>query len=257
MSLNQTSIITKVRNRTGLTPDDVPDDLILDCSLSALDELSINAPKKVFGFLPTAANVQDYDLPDGTNYQNFTLPWNNQTYSSPKVKSIKDVLFSSGVTSTYPFFDKDFPITVVQDLFNVQFGGNVFESPSLARVLFQKLKGFTRTFGAGFEVIENTLRLFPTPTSDGIACYLGTAAWEKDSNGKILIDDGDNEPYLKAVLWKVAECRAMALAVVESISEAGGNSMRPAHKFWNDKAAEWQNAFLCDIGAVGMPIGIG
>jgi hypothetical protein len=255
MSLSLTLIRSRTRNRTGLLDSDLADAIIDDAINIALVEFSKAKPPEVYGIMPLVADQQDYAYPDGTLYQNFVGP-NNVTMSAPAVTRVKELLFSSGITTTYPFFDKDFPITVVQDLFNVQFGGNVFEGPSLARVLFQKLESFREGFGATFKNLNGNpkkLRLIPTPTDNGFAAYYGYFKWTDVTQ----IYDEDQEAFLKAVLWKVAEARAMSLAVVENLSEAGGVKFTPAHKFWNDKACDWRDDFLGDVGANAIPLGIG
>lgn len=254
MSLSQELILTKVRNRTGLTPNDVPDDLIQDAAESALTELSFNAPLEVFGFFPTIAGVQDYQFPDGTLYQGVTLPWTNTPYNTPKVTSVRDVFFDPGGTSgLYPFFDGDLPVYLFQDSFNTQFGGNFWESPSLGRVLFTKIQAFRNSYSPQASIIlgkQKLIRLVPTPTQASVAAFWGTGPYESIED----IDDSDTEAYLKAVLWKVAEARAMQLAVVDTLGEAGGALMRPAHAFWAKRADKYEQDFLDDIGANVMGI---
>ena len=257
MALSQETILTRVRNRTGLSPNDRSDAVIQDDALAALVEYSKFKPAEVYGLLPTLSGVQDYNLPDGkTNYQNWILPDGVTEYSTPAVNNIRDLLYSSGITATYPFFDKDFPLTVVQDLFNVQFGGNVFESPSLARVLFDKLQQFRDVFGVDFQVIQGTtkfLRIFPSPTQDGIAAFYGTARWTDLST----LPAEDEEAFVKAVLWKTAEGRAGQLAVMKQMSQSGGMNFQPAFDYWDKKSQCWKDEFLGDIGASAMPIVVG
>lgn len=244
--MQQSAILNRVRNRTGLSTTDLADAIIIDGIDSALKEMDAAKPLLVFGTFPTFASQQDYALPSATS---------GSPPASVSVYDIKDLFFTQGISATFPFFDADFPITVIHDLFNVQFGGNVFESPSLGRVLFQKLKVFRSQFGTTWEVIRGNpafIRLYQVPVEASTVAYLGKVFRTKEN-----IEVENEELFIKAVLWKSAECRLGSLAVTKSITQTGGVSFQPAIEAWEKLADRWKGEFLGQSGAFAGGLSIG
>lgn len=241
--MNQTQILARVRNRTGLLSTDISDAIIIDAIDSAIKEFQKAKPLFSFGTFGTNANQQDYPLPS------------NQGSPPITIYDIKDMYFTTGISSTFPFFDADFPITVIHDLFNVQFGGNVFESPSLGTVLFEKLKTFRKQFGVTWEVIRGNpaiIRVYQTPIEDSIAAYLGYTCRTLAN-----IEEQDEEIFIKGVMWKTAEARLGNMSVMKEIQQAGGVRMQPAIDAWEKLADRWKGEFLGESGALAGGISIG
>jgi hypothetical protein len=220
--------------RTGLSRAELEETVVDSCIQGALVEFSNVRTKTSYGTMNITAGVDIYPLPDGIQdllqfyYASPTIILNNFSF--------EDILLSSMQGS----------------LANINFGGDIFENPSLTHIWFSKMKEFQDNIGQPtWEVLDGTnegdgqdkIRLFRVPETDGIAYYQGSGDWELEE-----IIPGDTETFLKAVLWKVAEARAMKIAVAAEYREYGGIQMVPAFDFWNKKAKEYQESFYDNVG---------
>jgi len=228
----------KILRRLGLDPTEMSSDTMQDCISAALEEMSQNFSDEVYGLIPMQLNVQDYPFPEG-------------------VYRIKELYVGSGLQVGTLLADEDLAMMLQMQMLNLNVGGNPFENPSLAKILFSKLQDLREDFGIHWRVVgadENkVLRIIPCPTDDQtIAAYYGTTLWTLDD-----IPAERQELFLKAVLWKVCEVRSARLAVATSIHEASGNDISPAFEFWDNKAKAYKDEFLGAAGGKSMALAIG
>jgi hypothetical protein len=232
-----------VWTRTGLSQSELDEAVVDSCIQGALVEFSNVRSKTSYGTMAIQAGVDIYPLPDGIQdllqfyYANPTIILNDFSF--------EDILLSSMQGS----------------LANINFGGDIFENPSLTHIWFSKMKEFQDNIAEPtWEVLDGTnegdgldkIRLFRVPQSDGLAYYQGSGDWELEE-----VIASDSETFLKAVLWKVAEARAMKIAVAAEYREYGGIQMVPAFAFWNNKAKQFQDEFYDNVGFYRSPLVVG
>jgi hypothetical protein len=227
----------RVRSRTQLSIADFPDEDIQSACDAALTEFSRQKGKSVYGVINVQQDVDVYPYPTG-------------------ISKLKEVLYDASVLAGFGLaFAADFPIQLLQNLNVERFGGNVFENPSLSKVFFEKLKNFQESFGTSFQelnTVPKTFRLTPAPQVAGQAYYEGRAKW-----ALVEIYEEDEEVFMKAVLWKVAESRANQISVMQQMSQAGGISFQPANKFWQDQAEKYRKSFELEVGGLAGGVFLG
>ncbi len=153
-------------------------------------------------------------------------------------------------------FEEQVLASIQGNIINLDFGGNIFENPSLVNIWFSKMKEFRENVGLpSWRVLEgnpNMIRLGTNPKQNGTAYWEGTGPWTIE---KIL--SNDEEVFMKCVLWKVADGRVMRISVVDDYYEYGGIRIRPATDFWKKKAEEFKEDFLKDVGFYRGVIAVG
>jgi hypothetical protein len=239
--LDEQYIIDKVTHRLALKDGDFTPERITSCTEDALREYSRYKTLDIYGTLALQANRQDYPLSELKPF--------DQSDPTETVADVRLVLYSPG-TLLYDAisFDAELQKVVDSDLLRTQFGGSIFDNPSLGVVYFQKLTQYRDRFDVQFQQLETPngkiLRLTRVPVSEGPAYWQGRSYWTLDK-----IEDLNQETFLKFVLAECAQSRANELAVMNSYSEGGGISMSPAFKYWNDKAEEYRKQAQGTTGA--------
>lgn len=247
MPLSARTMKDKVWKRTGLSMTELLEPVIEEAISAALTEFSIYAPNTIFGYMPIFKDVTDYAFPlVGSPPQNL-------------LNDISDFFYGGTDIVLGNFSVEDLMLMNFQgqgSLFSAGFGGNVFNNPSLIKIWFTKLSAFRDSIGLfPWSVIDGAnsiIRLGRNPSSDGTAYFQGNASWTIDQ-----IDPLSEEIFMKCLMWKVAEGRAMKLAVVDDYYEYGGIRIRPAFDFWQKKSAEYKEQFYSDIGSERGVIQIG
>lgn len=232
--LTPRTIKDSVWKRTGLAQSELDEGVIDDSITAALTEFSNVRPKTAYGQMNLTAGISIYPMPDG-------------------VEDLLQFYYGTQTTILNNFSFEDILLSSVQgSLANINFGGDIFENPSLTHIWFQKMKEFQNNVSApGWEVLDGAnegdgldkIRLYRVPEQDGVAYYSGSGDWELDEVVK-----EDTETFMKAVMWKVAEARAMRLAVAVSLREYGGITLSPAFDFWQKKANQFQEEFYDNVG---------
>lgn len=244
-TLTKRTVRDKVTKRTGLSATELPEPVIDEAIDSALVEFSNHRGRTLFGTMPIQAGVIDYAFP---------------TAGSPPTTLLTDVtdfFYSNSETFIGDFSFEDLLLMSIQGgMFSINFGGNIFENPSLVTIWYTKLCAFRDSIGLPtWSIIQGNpmlIRLGETPTQDGTAYFQGRGPWPLE-----LILPSDEEAFMKCVMWKVAEGRVMKISVVDDYYEYGGIRIRPATDFWNKKQAEYKEAFLRDVGFYRGVISIG
>lgn len=232
--LTPRTIKDSIWKRTGLSQSELPEEVINESIDAALREFSNERPKVTYGQLNILAGVDIYAMPDG-------------------ITDLLQFYYGSQTTILNNFSFEDILLSSMQgSLANINFGGDIFENPSLTHIFFSKMKELQNNLSqATWEVLNGNsetdgndkIRLFRTPQADGIAYYEGSGDWELPE-----ITSSDTEIFIKAVMWKVAEGRAMKLAVAADYYEYGGIRMVPAFAFWQKKAEQYRDEYFLDIG---------
>ncbi len=249
MALAQQYIIDKVRARLGLSVQDMANSVIESAIEDGLRSYSRQKAVDIFGTLPLQADRQDYFIRD-------LVPFDG---SDPEesVSEVRLLLYSPG-TLLYDAisFDAELQKVVDADLLRSQFGGNVFDNPSLGRIYFTKLKEYRARFDINFEEFSTSqgkiIRLMRVPVSGSVAYWQGRGYWTIEE-----ITDLDQEVFLLAVLAECAQARANQLAVMKSYSENAGVSMSPAFDYWNALADKYRLQFGAQFGQSAGVFSIG
>lgn len=155
-------------------------------------------------------------------------------------------------------FEEEVLTAIQGNVINIDFGGNVFENPTLVTIWFSKMKAFRESIGLpSWRVLEDpvngpTIRLGSIPSIEGTAYYEGKGPWLLNQ-----IYSKDVECFYKACLWKAAEWRSNNLAVVTEYYEYGGVRIQPAFARWDQRAAKYKEEFLLDVGYYRGAITVG
>jgi hypothetical protein len=244
-NLTKRTVRDKVWKRTGLSESELTQPVIEEAIDSAMIEFSKHRERILSGTMPIQSGVVDYAFP---------------TAGSPPTVLLDDVtdfFYSNSETFIGDFSFEDLLLMSIQGgMFSINFGGNIFENPSLVNIWYTKLAAFRDTIGLpDWSIVQGnpmTIRLGTTPTQDGTAYFQGRGQWTLD-----LILPSDEEVFMKAVMWKVAEGRVMKISVVDDYYEYGGIRIRPATDFWDKKEKEYKEDFLKDVGFYRGVIAIG
>lgn len=246
MALNPKTAQAAVLDRTGLTCKDFGGDTVFNTAIaSALAEFSKRKLRIIYGTFNVVSGVTEYLFPSATP------PVNPSDPGFPaNCIGITDLFYSpQSLLGNNLSFEDMLLQTVQGTVVTLDFGGNIFESPSLVRIWFEKLREFRDTIGTpDWRIIETspkkTIQLLDPPEQATLGYWEGYASWTLDD-----IQSDDFETFYKALLWKLCETRAMKLAVAVSYTEGpGGAQVQPAFKFWNDKAAQFKKEFFDDVG---------
>jgi hypothetical protein len=236
--LTQVTVEDKVRKRLGLPEAELPTPNLDEAFEAALVEFSKHRPNRTFGTLPITAQVIDYPFP------------------SP-LEEILDFFYAPQTILGNLSFEEEVLVAIQGNVINIDFGGNIFENPTLVTVWFQKMKDFRENIGLPpWRVLEDpingmTLRLGQIPSEDGTAYWEGKIPWTLAQ-----IFPKDYECFEKACLWKASEWRANRLAVVKSYSDAGIRT-EPATDYWEKRAANYKQEFLMDVGYYRGSLAVG
>jgi hypothetical protein len=245
MPLATSTITNALKDRTGIGCSGLSDDAIALVIKSGLAEYSKYRQRSASGSFHYQAGVTNYLFPNEPDF-----PAN--------LVNITDVFYASQTAIDADFSFEDLFLESVQgDYVTLDFGGNIFENPSLVRIFFQKLREFRSNVGMGdWDIFptspKKTLRLLASPKNDGVGYWEGSLSWTQSD-----IPEADFEIFYKACLWKLAEVRAMSLAVAKSYKEGSNILVEPAFDFWNTKAKDFREQFLQDVGAFGGIISVG
>lgn len=239
MPTTAAQIADKARKRLALSDKEIPPPDMDECIRDALLEYSRHRTNRVFGTIAIDAQVIDYPYPDG-------------------LEELIDFYYAPDTILGNISFEEEVLMAIQGNIINIDFGGNIFENPTLVTIWFSKMKEFRENIGLPpWRVMENpvsgpTIRLGQIPEEDGIAYYEGKGPWTIAQ-----IYPKDMETFLKACLWKAAEWRANKISVLESYSEGNGIQVRPASKYWSDRADKYKNEFLTDVGYFRAVIQVG
>jgi hypothetical protein len=238
MPETQDDLIDRLRLRIGVPDTDVSDDSLNEAVRAALNEYARYRPQVVTGTFPLVAGTQVYPFP--------------QVNSLP-VRVVRKVIFGAATPMGAFISDPDLAAFITAQLMGASnwgyFGGSIFENPSLPRIWWQKLDALQVNFEDCFEVLNTvprTIRLTPVPAEVGTAWYAGEIGWDV---GQLL--DDDQEPFLAAALWKVAEQRANQLAVMKAWTVPGGAAMQPAFDYWTARSNQYRDQFMEMTGGRG------
>lgn len=234
-SLSNRTITADVWDRTGCNERELPERIILSGIKAAMREFTAYRSKDVYGTLDILAGQDIYDMPDG-------------------IEVLQDLYYGTQTTILNNFSFEDILISSMQgSLSNISFGGDIFENPVLTRIWFSKMKQLQDNIAAPTWVVldganqddgMDKIRLFSVPDVDGSAFYQGTGIWTLEE-----ITPSDVETFMKAVMWKVCENRAMKMAVASDYYEYGGVRIVPATDFWQKKSVQYQSEFMDNVGA--------
>lgn len=235
-ALSYRTVRDKVLKRTGLSNTELEEPVIDEAIQSALIEFSNHRENVLFGTMPILTGVTDYPFPSAGSPPTTLLT------------DITDFFYSNSETFIGDFSFEDLLLISIQGgMFSINFGGNIFENPSLARIWYTKLSEFRDSIGLPTWTTltgnPQVIRLGETPTQDSTAYFQGRGPWLLSN-----ILSTDEEAFIKCVMWKVADGRVMKISVVDDYYEYGGIRIRPATDFWNKKSAEFKEAFLQDVG---------
>lgn len=243
-SLTARTIRDKVWKRMGLSSAELTEPTLDEALSAALTEYSRHRPKVVFGTLPILNGVSDYNFPTAGSPPVAVIDTLNEFYYSPQT-------ILGNLT-----FEEELLMAIQGNIINLDFGGNIFENPTLVTIWFSKLKEFRAALGEpSWRVLEgnpNIIRLGSVPTQDGTAYFEGYGPWLVSQ-----ILPNDEEVFMKCVLWKAAEGRVMRISVVDDYYEYGGIRIRPATDFWQKKCLEFKEQFLQDVGYYRGVISVG
>lgn len=244
-TLTKRTVLDKVWKRTGLSTTEMTEPVISEAIDAALTEFSKHRERTLYGTMPIYNGVTDYVFPSAGSPPTTLLD------------DVTDFFYSNAETFIGDFSFEDLLLMSIQGgMFSINFGGNIFENPSLVTVWYTKLCAFRDTIGLpAWSIVQGNpmiIRLGETPTQDGTAYFQGRGPWTLD-----LILPSDEETFMKCVMWKVAEARVMKISVVDDYYEYGGIRIRPATDFWNKKQQEYRELFLQDVGFYRGVISIG
>jgi hypothetical protein len=232
-----------VWTRTGLSQSELDEAVVDSCIQGGLVEYSNVRSKTSYGTMAIQAGVDIYTLPDG-------------------IQDLLQFYYGTNTTILNNFSFEDILLSSMQgSLANINFGGDIFENPSLTHIWFSKMKEFQDNLAQPtWEILDGTnegdgqdkIRLFRVPDTDGIAYYQGSGDWELEE-----VIAGDSETFLRAVMWKICEARAMKIAVAAEYREYGGIQMVPAFAFWQKKADQFQEEFFNNVSFYRVPLIVG
>jgi hypothetical protein len=235
------TVKTDIWERTGLTPAEMPEQVLDSGIKAALTEFSKHRTRKLFGQLNIIMNQTEYPFPTIAlaQWTGLGIPDN--------VSDISDFYYAPETILGNLSFEETILTSIQGNIINLDFGGNIFDNPSLVYIWFEKLREFRDTIGIPpWRVIDGNpkiLQLQQTPNENGVSYWEGKATW---LIGDILPEDF--EAFTKCSLWKAAEARAMKLAVAKEYREGTGIMAQPAFEFWQTKAKEFKADFLADVG---------
>lgn len=246
MALNPTTAKAAITNRTGLSCTALGGDGVLNTALnSALAEFSKYKSMVLYGFFNVLNNQTEYTFPSNPPRTDPTQPG-----FPANLVGIRDIFYSPQSLLGNNLSFEDMLLQSVQgNIISLDFGGNIFENPSLVQIWFTKLKSFRDTIGTpDYRVLDTspykTIQLLDPPEQDVTGYWEGYGSWALSD-----IQPIDYETFYKAYLWKIAEIRSMNLAVAKQYSEgSSGAQVQPAFDFWNTKAKDFKQEFLGDVG---------
>lgn len=150
MTKTKAELIAKARSNLGNPSEtELTDTQIGNAIDSAVKEYSKYKPKKVYTEFETAADEATVDITT-------VIPGSG-------VLNIVDCYYDP----TGIFFDSDLYYTIPCDSIAGLSGLSLFHNPSLVVQYQQKLEAFKSHFGGDWDFYEDTLRLFPCPSTTG------------------------------------------------------------------------------------------
>jgi hypothetical protein len=230
MALTQATVVDKVRKRLGLSETDLQQPVLEEAINAALVEFSRHRTNTVTGIMPILYQGSDYLFPSD-------------------VQEITDFFYAPQTILGNLSFEDEVLTAIQGNVINIDFGGNIFENPTLVTIWFSKMKAFRESIGLpAWRVMDDPvagpmIRLGTIPSQDGTAYYEGKGPW---TLGKIYTKD--YEAFQKCVMWKTAESRANVLAVAKDYYEYGGVRVQPAFEYWDKRAKDYKEEFLHDVG---------
>lgn len=246
MALSLQTVKSTVEDRTGLSCSDFGGETALQTAvISATSEFSKRKSGTLYGFFNVLQNVTEYPFPSNPLPSGPTAPG-----FPANLVMITDVYFSPQSMLGNNLSFEDMLLQSIQgNVVVLDFGGNIFENPSLVQIWFQKLRDFRDTIGTpDWRIIDTspvkTLQLLDAPDQNSTGYWEGRRSWLLSD-----IQPVDYEAFYKAVLWKLAQSRAMRLAVAKQYSEgSGGPQVQPAFDFWNEMAKQFKQEFFDEVG---------
>jgi hypothetical protein len=214
----------------GLEPQELPQPVLDEAISSALIEFGKHRTNTVHNLMPITAQTIDYPFPSD-------------------VEEITDVFYAPTSILGNMSFEEEVLMAIQGNVINIDFGGNIFENPSLVSIWFSKMNSFRENLGLpGWRVLDDPvngrmIRLGDIPSNAGTAYYEGKGPWTINK-----IYATDQEAFQKACMWKTAEWRANRLAVAKDYYEYGGVRVEPAFEYWNKRATDYKEEFLRDVG---------
>ena len=202
MTKTKEQLITKARSNLGSPSEtELTDTQIGDSIDSAINEYSKYKPKKVYAEFETEADVATKDITD--------------VITDSTVLSLVDCFYDP----TGIFFDSDLYYTLPEASITGLSGLSLFNNPSLVVQYQQKLEAFKNHFGGDWDFYDNTLRLFPPPSTTGIKVGLIANC----SRALADIPDIDEDLLLLGIEGKAGKILSVKQAEIASVSMEGAS----------------------------------
>src|ERR1700759_2900155 len=134
MALNLQLVKQNIEGRTGLSCGDFGGDAAFNASVtSAVAEFSKYKKRELYGFFQVQRNVTNYSIPSNP------APVNPGDYGFPdNFRYVRDVYYSpQSIIGNNLSFEDMLIQTFQGSVVTLDFGGNIFENPSLVAIWFQ------------------------------------------------------------------------------------------------------------------------
>jgi len=202
MTKTKQQLIDKARsNLGGPSITELTDTQIGDSVDSAVNEYSKYKPKKVYTEFETEADVATVDI--------------TTVIEGSAVLGIVDCYYDP----TGMFFDSDLYYTLPETSIVGLSGLSLFNNPSLVVQFQQKLEAFKAHFGGDWDFYDDTLRLFPPPSTTGIK--VGIVA--NCARALAEVPDTDEDTLLLWVEAKAGKILATKRAQISGVSMEGAS----------------------------------
>jgi len=202
MTKTKQQLIDKARsNLGGPSITELTDTQIGDAVDSAVNEYSKYKPKKVYTEFETEADVATVDI--------------TTVIEGSAVLGIVDCYYDP----TGMFFDSDLYYTLPETSIVSLSGLSLFNNPSLVVQFQQKLESFKAHFGGDWDFYDDTLRLFPPPSTTGTKVGIVANCVKTLAE----ISDTDEDTLLLWVEAKAGKILATKRAQISGVSMEGAS----------------------------------